>query len=76
MFRTILLLYYLKARSLVDEALNQRKMFFWFNREKDNLKDIANYPCILYLKFFWYRRRNQMLCDRFNQHNDENKILG
>ena len=71
----ILLLYYLNARNLVDEALNQRKMIFWFNLEKNNLKDIANYPCILYLKFLWYRR-NQMLWYRFNQQNDENKILG
>ena len=74
-FWRILLLYYLNARNLVDEALNQRKMIFWFNLEKNNLKDIANYPCILYLKFLWYRR-NQMLWDRFNQQNDENKILG
>ena len=71
----ILLFYYLNARNLVDEALNQRKMIFWFNLEKNNLKDIANYPCISYLKFLWYRR-NQMLWDRFNQQNDENKILG
>ena len=74
-FWRILLLYYLNARNLVDEALNQRKMIFWFNLKKNNLKDIANYPCILYLKFLWYRR-NQMLWDRFNQQNDENKILG
>ena len=74
-FWRILLLYYLNARNLVDEALNQRKMIFWFNLEKNNLKDIANYPCILYLKFLWYRR-NQMVWDRYNQQNDENEILG
>ena len=27
--------------------LNQRKMIFWFNCEKNNLKDIANYLCVL-----------------------------
>ena len=48
---------------------------FWFNNEKKNLKDVANYPCILYLKFLWYRR-NKMLWDRFIQQNYENKILG
>ena len=74
-FWRILLLYYLNARNLVDEALNQRKMIFWFNLEKNNLKDIANYPCILYLKFLWYRR-NQMLWVRFNQQNDEYRLLG
>ena len=48
---------------------------FWFNHEKNNLKDIANYPCISYSKFICYHR-NQMLWDRFIQQNDENKILG
>ena len=71
----ILLLYYLNARNLVGEALNQRKMNSWFNLEKNHLKNIANYPCILYLKFLWYCR-NKMLWDRFNQQNHENKILG
>ena len=73
-FWLILLLYYLNARNLADEALNQRTMISWFNHEKSNLKDIANYPYILYLKFLCYRK-NQMLWDRFNQQNDENKIL-
>ena len=73
-FWRILLLYYLNARNLVDEALNHQKMIFWFNHEKNNLQDIVNYPCISQLKFLWYRR-NQMLWDRFNQQNDENKIL-
>ena len=70
-----LLLYYLNAINLVDEAFNQRKMTFWFNHEKNNLKDTANYLCILYLKLFW-SRRNKMLWDRLNQQNHENKMLG
>ena len=58
----------------ISVPLNQGKMIFWFNYEKNNLKDIANYPCVLYLKLLWYRR-NKMLWDRFNQQNHENKIL-
>ena len=58
----------------ISVPLNQGKMIFWFNYEKNNSKDIANYPCVLYLKLLWYRR-NKMLWDRFNQQNHENKIL-
>ena len=58
----------------ISVPLNQGKMIFWFNYEKNNLKDIANYPCVLYLKLLWYRR-NKMLWDRFNQQNHKNKIL-
>ena len=69
----ILLLYYLNARNLVDEVVNQLKMIFWFNHKKNNLKYIANYRCILYLKFLWYPK-NKLLWDRLNQQNHENKI--
>ena len=69
-----MLLYYLYERNLELEDLNQRMMIFWLNQKKSNLEDIGDYPCILYLKFFWYCG-NQMQRDTFNQQNDENKIL-
>ena len=71
----ILLLYYLNARNLVYVALNKRKMIFWFNHQKVNLRNIAYYPCNLQLKFLLYRI-NKVLWGRFNQQNHKYKKVG